>query len=54
MAVDVDIVDAVLDVLHSRKGFDWWWDEIGSANHAEIKEKARAKVRTVLKEAPDV
>jgi hypothetical protein len=47
--VDKQIVDALLHVLHDRKGFEWWWDEIGARNRAEIKRKMRQETRKRIK-----
>jgi hypothetical protein len=43
------LTEALLDVLHKRKGFDWWWDEIGADNRAAIKRQMRAAAKRVLK-----
>lgn len=48
---DKALVDAMLGVLHSRKGFDWWWDGIGSENRAAIKRKMRAAAKRVLRDS---
>lgn len=32
------IVMAILEELRSRKGFDWWWDELDKDIQQEIRE----------------
>jgi hypothetical protein len=51
----VNIANAVLDVLHGRKGFDWWWDDIASPDRRNIKlaiAKAVRKKLAALSDAP--
>ncbi len=30
------LVDNSIAILSSRKGFDWWWDDIDPINQVEI------------------
>jgi hypothetical protein len=46
--IENDVVDAVLNDLEDRSGFDWWWDDIDPDIREEIKAELAAKVRTVL------
>ena len=33
-----DIVEAILNELRGRKGFDWWWDDLEEDIKQEIRE----------------
>ena len=43
-----ELTEIVLKVFQSRKGFGWWWEEIGSYR-SEIKRELRAKIKKQLK-----
>lgn len=42
------LVNELMDLLNNRRGFPYWWDEIGSENRADIKRKMRATVKRAL------
>lgn len=44
-----ELTEIVLKVFQSRKGFDWWWEEIGACR-SEIKRELRSKIKKKLKE----
>jgi hypothetical protein len=51
ISIDKKIVEAVLEVLSGRKGFDWWWEEIDSQTKREIKLALRKAIANTMKEA---
>jgi hypothetical protein len=38
------VVEAVLDELRNRKGFDWWWDDLDEDIQVEIVEACVQRV----------
>ncbi len=47
-----DVVEAVLNDLCGRKGFDWAWDDIDEDIQQEIREELAERVADVLAETP--
>ena len=53
--LDRELVDAAIEILLDRKGFDDWWgpgmpDDIGTENRSQIKRTMRARFRKILKD----
>lgn len=37
--MSTEIVMAILEELRSRKGFDWWWNDLDEGIQREIREE---------------
>lgn len=43
------IAQAVLEELESRKGFDWWWDDLDALVQSEIEQVLTGVIDGILK-----
>lgn len=46
---DTQLANAMIDVLHRRKGFDWWWENCDAEARASIKREIGREVRRLAR-----